>query len=305
MPTTKQKSTNPTLFWSTNTTASRRSCEIVAIHSANVSNGCGSEIQFRIEHPSRNTTMNTQPLAAVIMAAGQGKRMKNPDRAKVMHSLGGIPLVEHVLRLARDIGATRVIVVVGHQRQSIIEYLDSVDPGVQFAVQEEQLGTGHAVQMAEPLLEDFTGDVIILSGDAPLTRRETMESALEKHRSSDATVTVLTAVLPDPTGYGRVIRDSDGNILKVVEHKDASEEERTVREINSGIYVFNSSELFGALRRIDNKNVQGEYYLPDVFEIFQQEGRTMVPHVVSNFDEIRGVNTVEQLAELEAIFLAS
>jgi UDP-N-acetylglucosamine diphosphorylase/glucosamine-1-phosphate N-acetyltransferase len=249
--------------------------------------------------------MNTQPLAAVIMAAGQGKRMKNPDRAKVMHSLGGIPLVEHVLRLARDIGATRVIVVVGHQRQSIIEYLDSVDPGVQFAVQEEQLGTGHAVQMAEPLLEDFTGDVIILSGDAPLTRRETMESALEKHRSSDATVTVLTAVLPDPTGYGRVIRDSDGNILKVVEHKDASEEERTVREINSGIYVFNSSELFGALRRIDNKNVQGEYYLPDVFEIFQQEGRTMVPHVVSNFDEIRGVNTVEQLAELEAIFLAS
>ncbi|PLX31490.1 MAG: UDP-N-acetylglucosamine pyrophosphorylase [Ignavibacteria bacterium] len=240
--------------------------------------------------------MNTHSLAAVIMAAGQGKRMKNPDTAKVMHTLGGIPLIEHVYRLARDIGCERTIVVVGHQRQSVIDYLSEVDPGIQFAVQEKQLGTGHAVQMAEPPLENFTGDVVILSGDAPLTRRDTMLNALETHRSTGATVTVLTAVLPDPGGYGRVIRDENGNIIKIVEHKDANPEELTVREINSGIYIFRATELFDALRRIDNDNAQGEYYLPDVFEIFSREGRTMVPQIVEDFNEIRGVNTIEQLA---------
>lgn len=244
--------------------------------------------------------MNTHALAAVIMAAGQGKRMKNPDKAKVMHTLAGIPLVEHVYNLACDIGCERIIVIVGHQRQSIMDYLSTVDPAVQFAVQEKQLGTGHAVQMAEAQLSEFTGDVVILSGDAPLTGKATMLAALEKHRASGAAVTVLTAVLPDPTGYGRIIRDEHGNIIKIVEHKDASDEERAVSEINSGIYIFQAPLLFSALQRIDNDNAQGEYYLPDVFEIFAGESRTMVPHVVEDFNEIRGVNTIEQLAEMEA-----
>ena len=248
--------------------------------------------------------MNSIPLAAVIMAAGQGKRMKNPDKAKVMHTLAGIPLVEHVVRLTRAVGTGRVIVVVGHQRESVIDYLATLDPAIEFAVRAEQLGTGHAVRMAEPLLETFDGDVMILSGDAPLTRPETMQAALDKHRSSDATVTVLTAVLPDPTGYGRVIRDGNGNIMRIVEHKDADEAERGVGEINSGIYIFNKKMLFAALSRVTNDNAQGEYYLPDVFEIFQHEGRVMLPHVVERFDEIRGVNTIEQLAELESIFEA-
>lgn len=246
--------------------------------------------------------MSSRPLAAVIMAAGQGKRMKNPDTAKVMHTLGGIPLVEHVVRLARDVGAERAIVVVGHQRQSVIDYLSAVDPSIEFAVQAEQLGTGHAVRMAEPLLRDFEGDVLILSGDAPMTRSSTLRNALARHRESDAVVTVLTAMLPDPDGYGRVIRDDRGAVLRIVEHKDANEKERTVREINSGIYVFRRAELFDALARVTNDNAQGEYYLPDVFAIFQDENRTMIPHVVKNFDELRGVNTVEQLAELESIY---
>ncbi|MDT8323125.1 MAG: sugar phosphate nucleotidyltransferase [Bacteroidota bacterium] len=246
--------------------------------------------------------MNTPPLAAVIMAAGQGKRMKNPDRAKVMHTLAGIPLIEHVVRLARSIGAERIIVIVGHQRTQVIEHLSTLDPTIEFAVQAEQLGTGHAVRMAEPQLEDFDGDVVILSGDAPMTRRETMRAALDAHRGASATVTVLTAVLPDPAGYGRVLRDGDGNILRIVEHKDASDEEKAVREINSGIYVFRKKQLFDALARVTNDNAQGEYYLPDVLSIFQREGRVMLPHVVDAFDEIRGVNTVAQLAELERIY---
>lgn len=238
------------------------------------------------------------------MAAGQGKRMKNPDRAKVMHELGGIPLVQHVVRLARSVGADRIIVVIGHQRQSIIDHLSSLDPSIEFAVQAEQLGTGHAVRMTEPQLSDFDGNVLILSGDAPMTRPETLRDAIDRHLRADAAVTVLTALLPDPTGYGRVIRDEDGNVLRIVEHKDAGEEERAVREINSGIYIFRRDALFSALARIDNDNAQGEYYLPDVFAIFQKENRTMIPHVVEDFDELRGVNTVEQLTELEKLYSA-
>lgn len=239
------------------------------------------------------------------MAAGQGKRMKNPDMAKVMHTLAGIPLVEHVVRLARSIGAERVIVIVGHQRDQVIAHLSAVDPSIEFAVQAEQLGTGHAVRMAEPLLADFEGDVVILSGDAPMTRRETMQAALERHRGAAATVTVLTAMLPDPAGYGRVLRDEEGNIVRIVEHKDATEEERAVREINSGIYVFQKQQLFDALAQVTNDNAQGEYYLPDVFAIFQEQQRVMIPHEVETFDEIRGVNTVDQLAELEQIYQAA
>jgi UDP-N-acetylglucosamine diphosphorylase/glucosamine-1-phosphate N-acetyltransferase len=238
------------------------------------------------------------------MAAGQGKRMKNPDRAKVMHTLAGIPLVEHVVRLTRAMDSERVIVVVGHQRESVIAYLSDLDPAIEFAVQAQQLGTGHAVRMTEALLDSFDGNVMILSGDAPLTRPETMKAALEKHHASGATVTVLTAVLPDPTGYGRVIRDENGSIVRIVEHKDADDEERSIREINSGIYIFEKKALFEALARVTNNNAQGEYYLPDVFEIFQREGRVMVPHIVDRFDEIRGVNTIEQLAELESIYEA-
>ncbi len=246
--------------------------------------------------------MPTTPLAAVIMAAGQGKRMNNPDQAKVMHTLGGIPLVEHVVNLARAIGAVRIIVVVGHQRQTVIEYLREVDPSVQIAVQDPQLGTGHAVLQAVPALADFEGDIVILSGDAPLTRPQTMRAALAAHHANAAAATVLTAVLPDPDGYGRVLRDGQGRIARIVEHKDATDEERKVREVNSGIYVFQKQPLCAALERLTNDNAQGEYYLPDVFEMFASEVRTMIPFKVDSFDELRGVNTVGQLRQLETMY---
>jgi UDP-N-acetylglucosamine diphosphorylase/glucosamine-1-phosphate N-acetyltransferase len=250
--------------------------------------------------------MNTdsRSLAAIIMAAGQGKRMKNPDMAKVMYPLAGVPLIEHVVRLARLSGARQIIAIVGHQRESVIAHLRSVDPGIDTAVQAEQLGTAHAVRQAEQRLRDFDGDVLILSGDAPLTRPETIAAMLDRHRSTGAVVTVLTAVLPDPTGYGRVLRAPDGRISRIVEHKDAKPEELAVGEINSGIYVFRARLVFDALSRVTNDNAQGEYYLPDVFASFARDGLRMEPCIVDSFDEIRGVNTIEQLQEMEAIYTA-
>jgi len=246
--------------------------------------------------------MISHSLAAVIMAAGQGKRMKNPDKAKVMNTLGGIPLVHHVVTLARTMGCERIIAIVGHQRQNVISYLRKATPEVEIAIQDVQLGTAHAVQQAVPILHDFSGDIVILSGDAPLTRPETMMAALTKHREIQAAVTVLTAVLPDPSGYGRVLRDNDGRILRIVEHKDATENELRVREINSGIYLFRKEPLFAALNNITNDNAQGEYYLPDVFALFAQQGLPMLPFQVESFDELRGVNTVEQLQEMERLY---
>ena len=241
-------------------------------------------------------------LAAIIMAAGQGKRMRNPDMAKVMHLLGGLPLIQHVVRLARKSGAIRIITVVGHQRESVIAHLHATDPDVEIAVQAEQLGTGHAVLQTASLLRDFEGDVLILSGDAPMTSPKTLGTMLDHHRSTGAVVTVLTALLSDPDGYGRVLREADGSIRKIVEQKDASEEELAVREINSGIYVFKARTLFDALALVTNDNAQGEYYLPDVFALFAKRGLRMEPCIVHSFDEIRGVNTIEQLREMEHMF---
>lgn len=238
------------------------------------------------------------------MAAGQGKRMKNPDMAKVMHALAGRPLIDHVVERAASAGAGRIIVVVGHQREAVMAHLRTSPVPVECAVQDPQLGTGHAVLQAEPLLHDLTGDLLVLSGDAPLTRLSTLQRMLDHHRREAAAVTVLTASLPDPTGYGRVVRNAAGHIERIVEHRDATEAERAITEINSGIYVFQSAPLFEALHRVTNDNAQGEYYLPDVFALFARDGRVMAPCHADSFDEIRGVNTVEQLADMERLYRA-
>ncbi len=245
--------------------------------------------------------MQTPHLAVIIMAAGQGKRMNNPDLSKVMHTLNGTPLIEHVTYLAQRLAPERIVVIVGHCREQVIAHLASVAPEVRIAVQAEQLGTGHAIMQARALLEDFDGDVVILSGDAPLTRTDTLDAAISRHRAEASVVTVLTALLDDPTGYGRVIKDDEGRIRYIVEQKDASEEEKTVREINSGIYVFQARPLFTALSRITNDNAQGEYYLTDVFELFRRDGLPMIAELVDDENEIRGINTIAQLQEMEAI----
>jgi UDP-N-acetylglucosamine diphosphorylase/glucosamine-1-phosphate N-acetyltransferase len=240
-------------------------------------------------------------IAAVIMAAGQGKRMKDPTRAKVMYELNGKPMVHYVADLAYDLGACRVIVVVGYQREVVINYLRTTHPEAQYVNQEQQLGTGHAVLQTEESLSDFEGDVLVLSGDVPLLTRQTTLNLLAHHCTTHAAATILTAMMEDPTGYGRIIRNADGSVKRIVEHQDATEEERRIREINSGIYLFEKKTLFDGLRHITPHNVQNEYYLTDVFEYFWGHRWTVSALLAKQAEEIHGINTVEQLEKAHAL----
>ncbi len=244
--------------------------------------------------------MDSRPFKAVVMAAGKGKRMLNPDMPKVMHPINGKPLIDHVVDLAIRLGSSPVIVIVGFRRELVIQHLtDKYDSSVAFAVQAEQLGTGHAVMQTEKLLDGFNGDVLVLSGDVPLLTEKTMRNLLNSHYETGAAMTVLTAMVDDPTGYGRIIRLADGSVDRIVEQRDASPDERAVREINSGIYVFRRRELFDALRHVTPENSQHEYYLTDVFGYFVHHGMKVSAVLAEHFDEIRGINTVDQLKEAE------
>jgi bifunctional UDP-N-acetylglucosamine pyrophosphorylase/glucosamine-1-phosphate N-acetyltransferase len=242
--------------------------------------------------------MANESLAAVILAAGQGKRMKS-DLPKVLHEVGGMSMVEHVVEVAREINADPVYAVVGHGRNLVIEVLDRLDAG--HVVQERQLGTGHAVLCAEPELGQFQGDVLVLAGDVPLLSAATLRSAVELHRDSDAAVTIVTADAPDPTGYGRILRGDDGDIRAIREHKDASESERAVREINSGILLFKGPFLFESLSSVGNENAQGEYYLTDVVHLAFDRGLKVAGYKAP-YDEIQGVNSRNDLERVESIW---
>jgi UDP-N-acetylglucosamine pyrophosphorylase len=242
--------------------------------------------------------------AVVIMAAGQGKRMKDPTRAKVMYELNGKPMIHYVVDLAYDLGAQRVILIVGHQRETVTGYVTQSHPDVLSAVQDQQLGTGHAVMQAEEALKGFEGDVVVLSGDVPMLTVSTMQQLFHHHSGTKAVATILTAVLDDPTGYGRIIRNSGDFVEKIVEHRDASPEELLVREINSGIYVFRKTELFDGLRHVKTDNSQHEYYLTDVFGYFWKNHGTVSALVAKKPDEIHGINTVDQLEQARLILEA-
>lgn len=238
-------------------------------------------------------------LAVVIMAAGKGTRMKS-DLPKVLHQANGRPVVEYVIEKSFSLRPDAVVLVVGHQADLVREA--TARHPVSYALQQPQLGTGHAVMQTEPFLKEFDGDVIILSGDAPLFTTRTLRALVEYHRSRNAVATVLTADMEDPTGYGRVIRNVDREeVLRIVEQKDASEEEKQVTEINSGVYVFDARELFAALKGITNTNAQQEYYLTDVFGICFGKGLKVCAFKVDDPDEIRGINTPEQLREAELL----
>lgn len=249
---------------------------------------------------------NERPLAVIVMAAGQGKRMQDPTKAKVLYPLAGTPLVGHVLNLCKKIGAERTVVIIGYGREQVSEYISKSFPDTQTAIQAEQLGTGHAVQQTELALRDFDGDLLVLSGDVPLLTEATVRNLIEVHRSSHALATVLAVTMPDPTGYGRIVRNDGGNLKKIVEHKDADDAVRAIREINSGIYLFDAKTLYSVLPRIDRKNVQGEYYLTDVFAlIITKHGPASVAVAVTDDPiEVSGVNTKDQLTELEREFTA-
>lgn len=233
-------------------------------------------------------------IAAVILAAGKGTRM-NSDRAKVLHTVAGRPLVAWPLAAAKQAGADDVVVVVGHQADQVRQQL-ATEPGVRIAVQEEQLGTGHAVACALPALTAGCATVLILCGDTPLLTGATLRRLMREHRAHGAAVTVLTARMEDPSGYGRIVRDSDGRVQRIVEHKDASSDELAINEINSGIYCMELDFLNSHIDRLESDNAQKEYYLTDLVAMAVAEKRGCIAVQADDPDEIMGVNDRVQLA---------
>lgn len=240
-------------------------------------------------------------LAVIIMAAGKGTRMKS-DLPKVLHEIAGKPLLTHVLNTAGELKPVRVVVIVGHGREQVEQTLDNT--GVDVAVQDPPLGTGHAVMQAEMALTGFNGDVVILSGDVPLLTAESLKKLTDYHRAKQATITVASTKAPNPFGYGRIVRDEAGNFLRIVEHKDATETELKLDEINSGIYCVRCRALFSALHRTTNDNAKGEYYLTDVISILREDGKRVEAVEIADFTEVQGINTQEELKAAEKAFLA-
>jgi bifunctional UDP-N-acetylglucosamine pyrophosphorylase / glucosamine-1-phosphate N-acetyltransferase len=238
---------------------------------------------------------------AIILAAGIGKRMGS-DLPKVLHPVLGRPMLEHVLDAVRDAGVGRSIVVIGHQADRVRAAV--AGRGVEFALQAEQLGTGHAVQQTKPLLDGTSGIAFVLCGDTPLLTSGTLTGLLDVHRAASASATVLSAFLDDPTGYGRIVRGPDGAVQRIVEHKDATEDERKIREINSGLFAFSLPDLFEALAEVRADNAQGEFYLTDTVAILLQKGRRVAAHPCSDAREVLGVNTPQQLRDVESIMKA-
>ncbi|MGA9363855.1 MAG: sugar phosphate nucleotidyltransferase [Bacteroidota bacterium] len=246
---------------------------------------------------------STKPLATVIMAAGKGKRMNNPEMAKVLHQVNGRPLIDYVVSLALKIESAKTVVVVGHRRDLVVRHVAAqFGSRIAFVEQHEQLGTGHAVLQSGKALHGFIGDVLVLSGDVPLLSKETLTRLIGEHRRHRPVATILTADLENPVGYGRILRQSDGSVQRIVEEKDASEAERGVKEINTGIYVFDKVELFDALQHLGSHNVQNEYYLTDVFESFWRKSQKVLAVKASNYNEVRGVNTPEDLSEAQEVY---
>jgi bifunctional UDP-N-acetylglucosamine pyrophosphorylase/glucosamine-1-phosphate N-acetyltransferase len=235
----------------------------------------------------------------VVLAAGKGTRMKS-TLPKVLHRAGGLPLIEQVFRSADALSPQTITVIIGHQAEALREGLGE-RLGLQFAVQEPQLGTGHAVLQAEPALRGRTGTVVLLSGDVPLLRSATLGELVRVHAERRASATVLTAVLEDPYGYGRIVRGADGSIEAIVEHRDATPEQRQIAEINSGIYAFDLAPLFDALRQVSASNAQGEYYLPDLISIYRSRGLGVETVVADDPREILGVNSRKELADVTAV----
>ena len=237
-------------------------------------------------------------LHVVILAAGKGTRMKS-SRPKVLHRVAGKPMIEYVLEVAGGLGPKSVTLVVGHLRETLQQAL-AARANLRFVAQEPQLGTGHALLQAAPLLEREHGVVVLLSGDVPLLTRHTVERLLAGHLTSGAAATVLTAMVDQPYGYGRIVRQG-GTITHIVEERDASPAQRNIKEINSGIFAFSIGPLFGALRSLAAGNAQGEYYLTDLVSAFRRQNLGVETVTLEDSDEIRGINSRSELAEASKI----
>jgi len=243
-------------------------------------------------------------LAIVILAAGLGKRMNNPELPKVMSNLMNRPLIDYVITEAQKIGPKKIVMVVGYHKEIVVEFVKNLNyDNISFVEQNEQLGTGHAVMQAKEELADFDGNVLILCGDVPLIRSKTLIKLLTNHKSKEAIVSVLSAIVKEPTGYGRIVRDWDtGEFSKIVEQKDADANIQRIREVNSGVFVVDSKVLFAALDEISNSNSQGEYYLTDIVEIVENKDMNVIAFPVADPSELVGVNSPEQLAKAEELY---
>ena len=236
-------------------------------------------------------------LTAVILAAGKGTRMKS-KLPKVLHKVGGHPMLEHVMDAAEAAGCRDNVVVIGHGAELVREL---VGGRARIALQAEQLGTGHAVLQAADTLKDFTGTVMILCGDTPLLEAEELEKFYAEHVKSGAAATVMSALMDDPFGYGRILRDANGDVAGIVEQKDASEEQKQIKEINTGNYCVEAPLLFEVLRTLGNDNAQGEYYLTDVLAKLRAMGKKVGGVITADSEMIMGVNSRRQLAEAESV----
>jgi bifunctional UDP-N-acetylglucosamine pyrophosphorylase/glucosamine-1-phosphate N-acetyltransferase len=244
-------------------------------------------------------------LDVLVLAAGLGTRMRS-NLAKVLHKLDGRPLINHVCRTASALAPRKILVVIGHQGEEVKSaVLSELEPETtEFAWQNEQLGTGHAVNSAREFLENNDSTLLVLSGDVPMIKAETLAALVQQHRTHrgrGAACTILTVKLEDPAGYGRIVRDEGGVFDRIVEQKDATDDERKIREINSGIYCFDTKKLFKALSSVKNENAQGEYYLTDVPALLKNEGEAVAIYQHADVNEIEGINNRVQLAEMEKI----
>lgn len=246
--------------------------------------------------------MNRQA-KVIVLAAGKGKRLRESEddrQPKVMKKAAGKPLLEYVLSALSFVRPGDIIVVVGYGKEQVQAYLRD---GYPVAVQQQQLGTANAVEAARGRLSDFRGDVLVCAGDMPLVRRETYRALLEKHAAERNACTLLTATAKNPAGYGRIVRAEGGAFSAIVEEADCSEEQRKIREINASIYVFNAVKLFEALGRVSSNNKQAEYYLTDVPAILKERGEPIGLHRLDDDRQLIGVNTIEQLKEVEGLIL--
>ena len=238
-------------------------------------------------------------IKAVILAAGKGTRLRTEgcDLPKVMRSALGKPLLSYVLDSLSFIPKEDIVIVVGYQKEKVMEYFSDYT----FAVQDQQLGTGHAVMSACDLLKDFDGQVLVCCGDMPLVSRKSYETLAKTHLDEGCACTMLTGITDMKLAYGRILRDENGDFVRVVEDKDCTPEQREIKELNSGIYMFDCKELLDALTKLKNNNAQGEYYLTDVPEIMRSKGLRLSVYPREMGNELIGVNTVEQLREVESI----
>lgn len=234
-------------------------------------------------------------LKTLILAAGKGTRMKS-DLPKVLHKVNGIPMIKKIIEVLNKLNSQENILILGHEKEMILDVLGDV----QYVVQENQLGTGHAIMMAEEKLKDYDGDIMVVCGDTPVLTSETLEKMYKKHTESGAVTTILTSIVEDPYGYGRIVKENN-RVKAIVEEKEAKEDEKNIKEINAGVYCFDSKKLFKALSKIEKHVEKNEYYLTDVIGINVNNGEKVETYILENNEEVLGVNSKVQLAEADAI----